>query len=94
VVLVGDAAGYVDAITGEGLTLAFLAGEVLADELARGRRRSFPLYERRWRALFRRYEWLTRALLTFSKHPSLRRRALGLLAGRPRLFESLLAAAT
>ncbi len=90
VVLVGDAAGYVDAITGEGLTLAFLAGEVLADELARGRRRSFPDYERAFRRLFFRYEWFTRGLLLFSRHPRLRRRALSLLARWPRVFEALL----
>jgi flavin-dependent dehydrogenase len=89
VVLVGDAAGYVDAITGEGLTLAFLAGEVLADELARGRRRSFPAYERAFRRLFFRYEWLTRGLLLFSRHPRVRERALALLARRPRVFEVL-----
>lgn len=90
VVLLGDAAGYVDAITGEGLTLAFLASEVLAAELVSGRRRTFPRYERAWRSLFFRYEWLTRALLLFSKHPGVRRRALSLLARRPRVFEALL----
>jgi flavin-dependent dehydrogenase len=90
VVLVGDAAGYIVAITGEGLTLAFLAGRVLADELAAGRRRSFPRYEHAWRSLFRRYEWVTRALLVFSRNPGVRRRALALVARSPRLFEALL----
>ncbi len=91
VVLVGDAAGFVDAITGEGITLALLAGEVLAEELVAGKRRSFPRYERAWRSLFARYEWLTRALIVFSKHPAARRRALAVLARSPRIFESLLA---
>jgi flavin-dependent dehydrogenase len=89
----GDAAGYVDAITGEGLTLAFVAGAVLADELVAGARLRFPRYERAWRALFFRYEWLTRALLVFSRHPSLRRRSLAFLARHPSLFHRLLNAA-
>ena len=37
VALVGDAAGYLDAISGEGLTLGFRCAEALAEMLAAGR---------------------------------------------------------
>lgn len=60
VLLVGDAAGYVDAVTGEGIALALAQAPaavraVLSDDLA--------AYERDWRLLTRRYRWLTHALL-------------------------------
>ncbi|WP_395308515.1 NAD(P)/FAD-dependent oxidoreductase [Mycobacterium sp. AMU20-3851] len=60
VLLVGDAAGYVDALTGEGMGLAFGAAELLVDCVAAGRTGD---YDRRWRALTRRYRLLTAALL-------------------------------
>ncbi len=94
-VLVGDAAGYVDAITGEGLSLAFSSaaalGRILADVLARGAtREALAPYERDFRALFRRYAWVTRAVLALSRHPSSRRRVVRALSSNPKLFESLL----
>lgn len=60
VLLVGDAAGYVDALTGEGMGLAFGAAEILVDCVIAGRTAD---YDRRWRALTRRYRFLTAALL-------------------------------
>lgn len=60
VLLVGDAAGYVDALTGEGMGLAFGAAELLVDCLVTG---STADYDRRWRAMTRRYRFLTAALL-------------------------------
>lgn len=60
VLLVGDAAGYVDALTGEGMGLAFGAAELLVECVATG---CTGDYDRRWRALTRRYRWLTAALL-------------------------------
>ncbi len=56
--LAGDAAGFVDPLTGEGIFYALrsgeLAGETLAEALADGdlRRRALARYERRWRAEF------------------------------------------
>jgi len=60
VLLVGDAAGYVDALTGEGMGIAFGGAElavkcILAD--APGD------YDRQWRAMSRRYRLLTAGLL-------------------------------
>ena len=60
VLLVGDAAGYVDALTGEGMGLAFGAAELLADCVRRDRPGD---YDRQWRALTRRYRMLTAVLL-------------------------------
>lgn len=94
--LVGDAAGYVDAVTGEGLSLAFACadslGEVLPDALARGAHREalWP-YERAWRRHFRRYAWTARALLALARQPRLRRQVVRALSRRPALFERVLA---
>ena len=60
VMLVGDAAGYVDALTGEGMGLAFGAAELAVDAVLADRTDD---YDRQWRALTRRYRFLTAALL-------------------------------
>ncbi|MFL5321260.1 MAG: NAD(P)/FAD-dependent oxidoreductase, partial [Myxococcaceae bacterium] len=97
-VLIGDAAGYVDAITGEGLTLGFhcaeLLGAVLPRALAQGATvDSLHEYERSFRKLFDRYAWLTQSLLEVAKRPSLRRAILKLLSMSPGLFEAALSEA-
>ncbi|MGV9799673.1 NAD(P)/FAD-dependent oxidoreductase [Mycobacterium sp. NPDC003449] len=60
VLLVGDAAGYIDALTGEGMGLAFGAAELLVGCVLADRPED---YDRQWRALTRRYRFLTAALL-------------------------------
>lgn len=91
VALVGDAAGYVDPITGEGVALALSAAESLADALAAGRPER---YDRAWPALTRRHRALTRVVLLLASRPALRRRVLDELASRPHAFAQLLAFAT
>jgi flavin-dependent dehydrogenase len=93
--LVGDAAGFVDGITGEGLTLAFHCAEALAAILPRAlardaTRSALSPYERTFRREYRRYEFLTHGLLAIAARPGLRRLVLGGLARCPALFESLL----
>ncbi|WP_434382889.1 NAD(P)/FAD-dependent oxidoreductase [Melittangium boletus] len=93
-VLVGDAAGYVDAITGEGLTLALRSarelGQRLPEILQRGAtRESFRAYERAVRPHYRRYVVFTRMLLTLARRPWLRARIIRQLAQHPALFETL-----
>lgn len=66
VLLAGDAAGYVDAITGEGVALALAGAELLVACLADGRP---DAYERRWQRLTRRYRVLTGALLRARRTP-------------------------
>ena len=90
-VLLGDAGGYVDAITGEGLSLAFHCAEALSaiapDAIARGAARAtLAAYEREFARAFRRYALLTRGLLALSRRPWLRRRVVRALGRSPRLF--------
>jgi flavin-dependent dehydrogenase len=97
--LVGDAAGYVDAITGEGLTLGFaqarLLAEVLPDALRAGATMaSLARYERESAAAFRRYARLAGALLWMTRRPRLRRFVLDRMIGSPPLFTSLLSRLT
>jgi flavin-dependent dehydrogenase len=97
-VLLGDAAGYVDAITGEGLSIGFGCAHDLAallpDALARGADASaLAPYESAWRRRFLPYAAWTRALLALARRPSLRRRVLALAAARPGPFERVVAAA-
>ncbi|MGW0392660.1 NAD(P)/FAD-dependent oxidoreductase [Streptomyces sp. NPDC003042] len=83
VLFVGDAAGYVDALTGEGLTLAVAA----AGELVRCVRAGRPQeYERAWRDLSRGYRTLTASLLWARRRPPLSRRIVPLAARLPRVF--------
>jgi flavin-dependent dehydrogenase len=87
VALVGDAAGYVDALTGEGLGLAFRSAAALADVLGRGR--PLAAYERAHRGLVRDHALVTRLLLAVATHPRLRQRFIRGLARDPRAFERL-----
>jgi flavin-dependent dehydrogenase len=66
VLLVGDAAGYVDALTGEGLGIAFGAAKLLVECVAAERPQD---YDRRWRRMSRRYRLLTAAVLKASASP-------------------------
>jgi 2-polyprenyl-6-methoxyphenol hydroxylase-like FAD-dependent oxidoreductase len=95
-VLLGDAAGYVDAITGEGLSLGFVCAEALAENLPgilvqEGRASAFRPYLRRAERAFRSYAWTAGAVLALARRPRLRRAVLHRLAARPPVFEWLLA---
>lgn len=61
--LVGDAAGYVDALTGEGLGIALGCAELVVNAVAADDPAD---YTRQWRRMSRRYRLLTSALLTAS----------------------------
>jgi len=87
VALVGDAAGYVDALTGEGMAIAFEEALALAPALANG---DLTGYARRSARLRRLPEGVTRLALLLSRHHGLRRRAVGALARDPELFSRLL----
>jgi flavin-dependent dehydrogenase len=87
-VLVGDAAGYVDAITGEGLALAFRQAVALAEVIRSDAPAAWPNVHRR---VVRRAETMVRLVLAFERRPRLRRRVLRALAFDPSGFERLLA---
>lgn len=88
VLLAGDAAGYVDALTGEGISLALEGAEVLVDCLLAG---TPEAWTPRWRVLTRRHRWLTRLLLAVARRPWLRRRLTTALAASPEGFQAFLA---
>jgi flavin-dependent dehydrogenase len=93
--LVGDAAGYVDAITGEGVSLALVGaralGELLPGAIARGATKSsLQPYHRAIQRAFFRYAALTRAVLALARRPALRRRVIRLLGAHPPLFDQIL----
>jgi len=70
VLLVGDAAGYVDALTGEGIAVSLACARALVDSIADGRPEA---YESRWLRESRRYRSLTAGLLWATGRPALRR---------------------
>ncbi len=84
--LVGDAAGYVDALTGEGMGLAFGAAELLVDCVLRDRPAD---YDRQWRRLTRRYRVLTAALVQASAHAPVRAAIVPAAQALPRVFSRL-----
>lgn len=93
--LVGDAAGYVDAITGEGLTQAFEGAEALTAVLPavlaqQGAVTAFAPYEAAAEKAFQRYARLAHLLVWTARRPGLRRAVVGGLAGSPALFERVL----
>ena len=95
--LVGDAAGYVDAITGEGMSLALSMAELAARAILDARAghatvaAAFRAYERGRARLFRDHAILTHGLVFLARHPWLARRAVARLAKEPELFTRLLA---
>ena len=86
VLLVGDAAGYVDALTGEGLGIAFGAAELLVDCVAADRPGD---YDRQWRRMSRRYRLLTTGLLRASAHASVRSKLVPAAVALPAVFAGL-----
>ncbi len=87
-VLVGDASGGADAITGEGLCLAFRQAALLGECLASG---DLAGYQRGHRRLLRRPALMARLMLFMARHPHLRRRTMQVFQSTPRSFAGMLA---
>lgn len=85
VLLVGDAAGYVDALTGEGIWVAMRSARELVRCLSAGRPQD---YERAWRRASRSYRGLTSAMLTATRIPVVRRQLVPAAARLPAVFSS------
>lgn len=81
--LVGDAAGYVDALTGEGLAIGFKSARAAVSAIVTEQPES---YEHEWRQITWRYRWLTHALLGATRRPMIRNRLVPAAAGLPRVF--------
>ncbi len=87
VALLGDASGGVDAITGEGLRLAFRQAIALAEAMDKDDLRT---YARLHRELARKPMLIGDLLLTLGRNNTLCGQAIGILARRPQLFARLL----
>jgi flavin-dependent dehydrogenase len=90
VLLVGDAAGYVDALTGEGIALGLAQGALAVAAVAKGDPQE---YERGWPALTRRYRWLTQGLVQATRLSPVRASLVPIAERLPRLFEACVNAA-
>lgn len=102
VILIGDAAGYLDALTGEGISLALAQAlsleETVVPVLLNSERRGILFaqelcaYKQAYQAIIRPYYQVTNLALWLSHHPTWIEQAIYLLRHQPTLFQSLLSA--
>jgi flavin-dependent dehydrogenase len=84
--LIGDASGTVDAITGQGLGLAFSQAVALASALECG---NLGRYQRDHQRLAFRPRCMARLMLTLDRRPRLQARTLQVFERRPEIFRRL-----
>lgn len=85
VLLVGDASGYVDALTGEGISVGLAHARAAVAAVATGRPED---YEAAWRRVTRRSTLLTSLLLHATRPAPARRGIVPLAAALPRAFRA------
>ncbi|UAJ79628.1 NAD(P)/FAD-dependent oxidoreductase [Leifsonia sp. ZF2019] len=85
VLLAGDASGYVDALTGEGMRVGFAQARAAVAAVRAG---DTTQYERAWRATTRDFRMLTSALVLAARSP-FRPRIVPTAVARPELFGSI-----
>ena len=85
--LVGDAAGAPDPVTGEGMALAILSARAAAEAIAKGKPEE---YERERRRLAAGSDWLGRWMLRATRYPAIADRVVTSLVEHPDLFAKLL----
>ncbi len=83
VLLVGDAAGYVDAITGEGIALGLAQARAAVAAVAGN---DPQRYEDDWRRVSRRHDLLTSGLVLATAVPPVRRRIVAAAVRLPAVF--------
>ncbi|HEV3207210.1 MAG TPA: NAD(P)/FAD-dependent oxidoreductase [Terriglobales bacterium] len=86
--LIGDASGSVDAITGEGLCLAFRQAILLSESFATG---TLDAYQARHRSLARRPALMSWLMLTLDGRDWYRQRVMRAFASQPQTFARMLA---
>jgi len=94
--LLGDAAGFLDPITGGGMAQALLTAELLARHIEDGLGNGDAwlwAFEADRRALLRDYSWLTRFVLTLADHRWAADALLALLAAVPGVMSHLVGVA-
>jgi len=87
VALIGEAAGSVDAITGEGLSIAFRQASALADAMLRNRMHD---YQRAHQLITHTPRRIARLLLALDGREHFRQRVLGALERHHETFEAML----
>jgi flavin-dependent dehydrogenase len=103
VLLVGDAAGYLDAITGEGISLATAQALCLEQTVvpllqSQNMRETVPKarelmsYAQAHRDIVKPYYQVTQLVLFLSRHPRLAERVVKSLAQQPDMFQHMLSA--
>lgn len=85
VLLAGDASGYVDALTGEGMRVGFAQARAAVAAVRAG---DTEQYERAWRATTRDFRMLTSGLVVAARS-RLRPRIVPTAAARPELFGAI-----
>ncbi len=83
VLLVGDAAGYVDALTGEGISVGVAQARAAVEAVVAGDPAG---YEAAWRRIGRRQHLVTAGLLTATRVPVVRRGIVGAAGAWPAAF--------
>lgn len=91
VFLAGDAAGFLDPLTGDGMSAGLVAAHALAAILAEPDPQAAARYRRSDRARWRRRVFVTRLALAITGSPALAGRAIRGLGRRPGALERLLA---
>jgi 2-polyprenyl-6-methoxyphenol hydroxylase-like FAD-dependent oxidoreductase len=92
-VLLGDAAGFTDPITGGGMTQALQTARLLAGHLAAARdwsEAALEAFDREREMALLDYRRVTAGVLWLARHPQLIRPALDLMSGAPAFFSHLL----
>lgn len=85
--LVGDAAGYVDALTGEGLRIGFAEAEAAVRAV---RLDDLSSYEADWQRITRSYRWLSGGLLSASSNRFIRPMIVPAARALPAVFRRLI----
>jgi flavin-dependent dehydrogenase len=90
VFLVGDAAGFIDPLTGDGITAGLCAAQELVRLLVENPEHAAPTY-RAWHARqWRRRRLVTGLAMSLSGHPALARRSVEGMARNPAALEALI----
>ena len=87
VALIGDASGSADAITGEGMAMAFRQALLLSDSLQRG---TLEDYRAGHASILKLPQTMARVMLAMDRWPAFRDRAMRMMANEPAIFRRML----
>ncbi len=88
ILMAGDAAGYLDPLTGEGLRLGFVSAKTAVKAICN---ETHEQYDKEWKLMTRRYWFSTSMILEVRKNSVLNKLVVPTLARFPRLFDWILA---